>query len=158
MEQKVWLITGCSTGIGREIAKAALETGDIVIVTARRLDDVKDLHEQYPKQSLLMKLDITNKRDRIDAVEKMMEAYHRIDILVNNAGYGYRGATEEASESEIKNLFETNLFGPINLIQLVLPYMRKQKNGTIVNVSSSGAFDASVGSGFYALFCYRFLF
>ena len=121
-----------------------------MVITARKFETIKELSEQYPRQSFAIELDVTDKKERINVVEKTIKKFKRIDVLVNNAGYGYRGATEEASESEIKNLFETNLFGPINLIQLVLPYMRKQKNGTIVNVSSSGAFEASVGSGFYA--------
>lgn len=150
MGQKVWLITGCSTGIGKEIAIAALKSGDIVVITARKLEDIKKINDEYPEQSLAIELDITDKKAQINAVETTIKTFKRIDVLVNNAGYGYRGATEEAEEEEIKSLFETNFFGPVNLIKLVLPYMREQKSGMIVNISSSGAFEASVGSGFYA--------
>ncbi len=148
--EKVWLVTGCSSGIGKGIAKAALKNNDRVVMTARNVDTLKELQEQYPDTSLAVRLDITKSSEIDQAVSAAIGRFGRIDYLVNNAGYGYRGATEEAGESEIMELFRTNFFGPVELIRKVLPYMRKEKTGSIINISSSGALEASVGSGFYA--------
>ncbi|WP_418378280.1 oxidoreductase [Acidaminococcus sp.] len=147
---QTWLITGCSSGLGRGFAKAALKSGDQVIVTARRVETLKDLADAYPEQVLALSLDVTKEEDIKNAVEKGLERFGTIDILINNAGYGYRAAVEEGVPKEVDQLFRTNLFGPIALIKAVLPIMRKNHCGTIVNVSSIAALGAALGSGYYA--------
>lgn len=147
---KTWLITGCSTGIGRGIAAAALKAGDQVIVTARNTDKLLDFKRDFPVTALIQHLDLTDKASMDAAVQTGINHFGKIDVLVNNAGYGYRAAIEESEESAVRQMFETNVFGPGYLIQTVLPYMRKQKNGIIINVSSIGAVRAAVDNGYYS--------
>ena len=145
-----WLITGCSSGIGRGIAKAVLKHGDNAVVTARNVSTVTDIIEDYPDTAIAVPLDITNKESIADAVKAAADNFGGVDILVNNAGYGYRSSVEEGEEDSVNLLFDTNFFGPIALIKQVLPYMRAQKNGAILNVSSIAAARSGVGSGYYA--------
>ena len=145
-----WLITGCSSGIGRGIAKAVLKHGDNAIVTARNISTVTDIVENYPDTAIAVPLDITNKESIAGAVKAAADNFGGVDILVNNAGYGYRSSVEEGEEESVNLLFNTNFFGPIELIKQVLPYMRAQKNGAILNVSSIAAARSGVGSGYYA--------
>ena len=145
-----WLITGCSSGIGRGIAKAVLKHGDNAIVTARNISTVADIVEEYPDTAIAVPLDITNKESIAGAVKAAEDNFGGVDILVNNAGYGYRSSVEEGEEDSVNLLFDTNFFGPIELIKQVLPYMRAQKNGAILNVSSIAAARSGVGSGYYA--------
>ena len=145
-----WLITGCSSGIGRGIAKAVLKHGDNAIVTARNISTVADIVENYPDTAIAVPLDITNKESIAGAVKAAADNFGGVDILVNNAGYGYRSSVEEGEEESVNLLFNTNFFGPIELIKQVLPYMRAQKNGAILNVSSIAAARSGVGSGYYA--------
>ncbi|MCD7807766.1 MAG: SDR family NAD(P)-dependent oxidoreductase [Erysipelotrichaceae bacterium] len=147
---KTWLITGCSSGIGAGIAKAVLASGDQAVVTARNKDKVKDIVDAYPETALAVSLDVTDKESIINAVKEANEKFGTIDVLVNNAGYGYRSAVEEGEDEEIQKLFQTNLFGPINVIKAVLPGMRAQKSGAILNVTSIAAARSAVGSGYYA--------
>ena len=145
-----WLITGCSSGIGRGIAKAVLKHGDNAAVTARNISTVTDIVENYPDTAIAVPLDITNKESIAGAVKAAADNFGGVDILVNNAGYGYRSSVEEGEEESVNLLFNTNFFGPIELIKQVLPYMRAQKNGAILNVSSIAAARSGVGSGYYA--------
>ena len=145
-----WLITGCSSGIGRGISKAVLKNGDNAVVTARNVSTVTDIIEDYPDTAIAVPLDITNKESIADAVKAAADNFGGVDILVNNAGYGYRSSVEEGEEDSVNLLFDTNFFGPIALIKQVLPYMRAQKNGAILNVSSIAAARSGVGSGYYA--------
>ena len=145
-----WLITGCSSGIGRGIAKAVLKHGDNAVVTARNISTVTDIVENYPDTAIAVPLDITNKESIAGAVKAAADNFGGVDILVNNAGYGYRSSVEEGEEESVNLLFNTNFFGPIELIKQVLPYMRAQKNGAILNVSSIAAARSGVGSGYYA--------
>lgn len=147
---KTWLITGCSSGIGREIARAALEAGDQVVVTARNLRAIEDFEENYPDRAFVHTLDLASEESMKSAVEAAVAHFGGTDILVNNAGYGYRAAIEESEESAVKAMFETNVFGPGKLMNLVLPGMRAKKNGMIINVSSIGAVRAAVGNGYYS--------
>lgn len=147
---KTWLITGCSSGIGRGIAIAALRAGDKVAVTARNIAAVKDITEKYPDTAIAVRLDLTDLKSIGDAVQEVRNKFGQIDILVNNAGYGYRAAVEESERSQIERLFQTNVFGPAELMNLCLPQMRERHNGTIINVSSMGAVRAAVGNGFYS--------
>lgn len=148
--RKVWLVTGCSSGIGQGIAKAVLKHGDLVVVTARNEEKVKYFEEEYPETALAVSLDVTKNESIEAAVAAALEKFGRIDVLVNNAGYGYRAAVEEGDPEEVNALFATNFFGPIELIKAVLPGMRKQKSGMIMNVSSIAAARSAVGSGYYA--------
>ncbi|MGB9344299.1 oxidoreductase [Trichococcus sp.] len=145
-----WLITGCSSGIGRGIAKAVLKHGDNAVVTARNIATVADIVENYPDTAIVVPLDITNKESIADAVKAAADNFGGVDIVVNNAGYGYRSSVEEGEEDSVNLLFDTNFFGPIALIKQVLPYMRAQKNGAILNVSSIAAARSGAGSGYYA--------
>ena len=145
-----WLITGWSSGIGRGIAKAVLKHGDNAVVTARNISTVTDIVENYPDTAIAVPLDITNKESIADSVKAAADNFGGVDILVNNAGYGYRSSVEEGEEESVNLLFNTNFFGPIELIKQVLPYMRAQKNGAILNVSSIAAARSGVGSGYYA--------
>ena len=148
---KTWLITGCSEGgIGAGIAKAVLKRGYNAVVTARNLDKVKNIVKDYPDTSLAVRLDVTDQSSIDEAVNIAVEKFGTIDVLVNNAGYAYRSSVEEAKDDGMMAMYNTNLFGPVHLIQKVLPVMRKQKSGVIINVSSIGAVRTGAASGFYA--------
>lgn len=147
---KTWLITGCSSGIGRGIAAAALKRGDQVVLAARNLEKLREIAKEYPGKALAVKMDVTSKEDRKAALQAALNAFGGIDVLVNSAGYGYRSAVEEGEEEEIARLFAVNFFGPGALIKEVLPLMRKKKSGTIVNVTSMGGIRGAVGNGWYS--------
>lgn len=147
---KTWLITGCSSGIGKGIAKAVLESGDQAVVTARNKDKVLDVVEAYPDKALAVSLDVCKQESIDEAVKLAYEKFGTIDVLVNNAGYGYRSAVEEGEIEAVQTLYQTNLFGPIQLIKAVLPKMREQKSGYILNVTSIAAARSAVGSAYYA--------
>lgn len=145
-----WFITGCSTGLGRALAQAVLDREDNAIVTARDVAKVKDLADSYPDTALALSLDVTQKDQVTASVQQAEERFGSINVLVNNAGYGYRSAIEEGDDHDVQQLFATNLFGPIAMIQAVLPGMRKNRTGAIVNISSIGARICPPGSGYYA--------
>lgn len=147
---ETWLITGCSRGLGRSLAKYALEKGYNVVLTARKPETLHDLAAAYPAQTLAVSLDVTDFIDIQAAVQAAERKFGGVDVLVNNAGYAYRAAIEEGEWDKVEALYGTNLFGPIRLIRAVLPYMRSQKKGAIINLSSIAAVKAAVGSGFYA--------
>jgi NAD(P)-dependent dehydrogenase (short-subunit alcohol dehydrogenase family) len=131
-----WLITGCSTGIGRAIAVAALEAGHSVVVTARRPESVQDLVDAHPDSAVAVALDVTDRAQIDAAVARADAAFGGVDVLVNNAGYGYLSAVEEGDDAEVRSLFDTNFFGAVDMIKAVLPGMRARGEGRIVNVSS----------------------
>jgi NAD(P)-dependent dehydrogenase (short-subunit alcohol dehydrogenase family) len=145
-----WLITGCSTGLGRALATAALGCGEDVVVTARDAATAEDLARSHPGTALALSLDVTDHARVREVVHEARERFGTIDVLVNNAGHGYRAAVEEAAEDQVQELFATNFFGPAALIQAVLPGMRKRRSGTIVNISSGGARSCPIGAGHYA--------
>lgn len=147
---KTWLITGCSSGIGRGVARAALAKGDNVIVTARSVSGVENFVSEYPDHAFAVALDLIAPESIDTAFQAAMERFGRIDVLVNNAGYGYRSAVEEGEDEAVRALYDTNLFGPLALIKKVLPQMRERKDGTIVNVTSIAAVRSAVGSAYYA--------
>jgi len=146
---KVWFITGCSTGFGRNLAMEALQQGNQVAVTSRNTDDVKDIVTQFPERAVAFKLDVTNASEVTAAVKQAQERFGRIDVLVNNAGIGYFGAIEESEEAEYRRMFEINFFGLAAVTNAVLPIMRAQRSGHIVNISSIGGMVAFPGVGFY---------
>ena len=145
-----WLITGCSTGLGRAFAEAVLRKGDNVVVTARDVATVEDLAAANPDTALALALDVTDEEQVQAAVRAGTERFGAIDVLVNNAGYGYRAAVEEGEDDAVRRLFETHVFGTVRTIKAVLPGMRERRSGTIVNLSSIGARMAPEGSGYYA--------
>jgi len=146
---KVWFITGCSTGFGRHLAQEVLKKGEKVAVTARNTDDVKDLIAAYPDTAFAIALDVTKPEQVKAAVQEANEKFGRIDVLVNNAGIGYFGAIEESEEEEVRRMFEINFWGLASVTNAVLPIMRKQRSGHIVNISSVGGLVAFPGVGFY---------
>lgn len=145
-----WLITGCSSGLGRHLAQAVLKHGDKAVVTARKLSAIQDIVTSYPDTALALQLDVRNSAQITQVVQQAEERFGGVDVLVNNAGHGYRAAVEEADETEVDELFATNFFGPVALIKAALPGMRKRGSGTIVNVSSIAARTTEPGSGYYA--------
>ena len=146
---KVYFITGCSTGFGRNLAMEALQQGNQVAVTARNTDDVQDIVTQFPDKAVAIKLDVTNAQEVAAAVKQAQEKFGRIDVLVNNAGIGYFGAIEESEEVEYRRMFEINFFGLAAVTNAVLPFMRAQRSGHIVNISSIGGMVAFPGVDFY---------
>jgi NAD(P)-dependent dehydrogenase (short-subunit alcohol dehydrogenase family) len=147
---KTWLITGCSTGLGRHLAEAVLEAGFNVVVTARDEAAVEPLVAAYRDRALGVALDVTDKAVIARAVEQAEARFGAVDVLVNNAGYGYRAAVEEGDDNDVANLFATNLFGAVSMIKAVLPGMRARRQGAIVNISSIAAQIAAPGSGYYS--------
>jgi NAD(P)-dependent dehydrogenase (short-subunit alcohol dehydrogenase family) len=133
---KTWFITGASRGFGRIWAEAALQRGDRVVATARDVSTLDDLVATYGDRVLALELDVTDKSGGEAAIRKAAEHFGRIDVLVNNAGYGVLGAVEEVSEEQFRTLLETNLMGPLWLCRAVLPFMRAQGGGHILQVSS----------------------
>ena len=143
----VWLITGCSTGFGREIVRAVSAHGHRVVATAR---DPASLEEFTDNPAILVAtLDVTRPEQIVAAVAKAEERFGRIDVLVNNAGYGYLSAIEEGEDEEVRAMFETNVFGLCNLTKAVLPGMRTRRRGHIVNISSQGGLIGFPGVGYY---------
>jgi NADP-dependent 3-hydroxy acid dehydrogenase YdfG len=147
--QRVWFITGASTGFGRLLAEEVLKTGGKAIATARNLDKVKDLEVQYPQTAKALALDVTDAGQVDSAVTQAFAQFGQVDVLVNNAGYGVAGAIEEVSEAEFMPMFETNVFGLLRVTRAFLPHLRKQRSGHILNLSSIGGVVASPGIGFY---------
>ncbi len=146
---KAWLITGCSTGFGRELAKEVLASGYKAAVAARNPDDVQDIIAAFPENAIAVKLDVTKPEEVQAAVAAAIQKFGRIDVLVNNAGIGYFGAIEESEEEEVRRMFEINFFGLASMTKAVLPLMRKQQSGHILNVASIGGLVGFPGVGFY---------
>lgn len=145
-----WLITGCSTGLGRALAEAVLAAGDNAAITARDSASLAWFSEKYPESALALSLDVTHPEQIEAAVKAATDRFGAIDVLVNNAGYGYRAAVEEGATEDIEKLFATNFYGPVNLIKAVLPQMRARNSGTVVNISSISAKMQPAGSGYYS--------
>jgi NAD(P)-dependent dehydrogenase (short-subunit alcohol dehydrogenase family) len=145
-----WLITGCSTGLGRALAEAVIAAGHNAVVTARDTARVSDLADAAPQRVLPAALDVTKPEQVAAAVQQADERFGGIDVLVNNAGYGYRAAVEEGDDAQVRALFDTHFFGTVAVIKAVLPGMRARRSGAIVNISSIGATVTPVGSGYYA--------
>jgi NAD(P)-dependent dehydrogenase (short-subunit alcohol dehydrogenase family) len=147
--ERVWFITGASSGFGRELAEAALERGDRVVATARSADALGDLVRRNPAGMHAVALDVTDADARVRAVQEAMERFGRIDVLVNNAGRTQVGAVEETTEEELRYLFELHFFAPAALTRAVLPIMRAQGGGTIVQMSSVGGQVTAPGFSAY---------
>lgn len=149
-ESPVWLITGCSSGFGRALAQLVVERGWRLIATARDKARVIDLAENASERVLALDLDV-GLPDKIEAVVQTgMARFGRIDVLVNNAGYGYQSTVEEGTDSEIRAQFEANVFGLFAMTRAVLPIMRAQRSGHIINITSVAGLIGFPGSGYYA--------
>lgn len=148
-QAKAWLITGSSSGFGLALAKAVLDKGDRVLATARKPEQLANLVNQYPETAKAVRLDVTNFPEIQDAVRITLDSFGSIDVLVNNAGYGSFGAVEEVSDQDIRRQFEVNFFGALCLMRRVLPQMRQQRRGHILNLSSVGGFTSFSGAGIY---------
>lgn len=147
---KVYLITGTSSGFGRALAEAVLQRGDRAVLTARNLADIEALTAQYNDHALAVKLDVTNEFDRRQAIRDALDKFGRVDVLANIAGQGSLGALEEFSSEQIRKQFEVNCFGVLEMTREILPLMRQQKSGHILNLTSIGGL-ASIGG--FALYC-----
>jgi NADP-dependent 3-hydroxy acid dehydrogenase YdfG len=147
--QRVWFITGASTGFGLQLAEQTLRAGHKVIATARKPEQIANLGYHYSDRCLVLPLDVTNQTQIDSAVTLAIAKFGRVDVLVNNAGYGVAGAVEEVSEAEFMPMFETNVFGLLRVTRAFLPHLRKQRSGHILNLSSIGGVVASPGMGYY---------
>ncbi|MGW5696623.1 oxidoreductase, partial [Streptomyces asiaticus] len=148
-DSPVWFITGCSTGLGRALATAVLGHGHRAVVTARDPRQVADIVAGHGDRALALALDVTDKDRVAEAVKEAETAFGRIDVLVNNAGYGYLAALEEGEDEEVRALFDTNVFGLVDVTRAVLPGMRTRRAGHIVNISSLGGLAAFGATGYY---------
>lgn len=146
---KTWFITGSSRGLGRSITEAVLAKGDNVAATARNPKQLIDLVEKFPNQILALQLDVSDRVQIHKAVEQTVKHFGGIDVLVNNAGFGITGAIEEFSDEQMKSQLDVNLYAPIEITRAVLPYLRKQRSGSILNVSSVGGRVGSAGFSMY---------
>jgi NAD(P)-dependent dehydrogenase (short-subunit alcohol dehydrogenase family) len=136
--KKVWFITGSSRGLGRSLTAAVLANGDYVAATARKPEQLNDLVEKYPDQIYPIQLDVTEYDEVYQSVVAAVAHFGRIDVLVNNAGFGITGAAEAFTDQQVRSQLETNLYAPIEITRAVLPYMRKQGSGRILQISSVG--------------------
>ncbi|GAB1327790.1 oxidoreductase [Streptomyces sennicomposti] len=147
---KVWLVTGASSGFGRAITEAALAAGDVVVGTARRTEALDDLVAAHPDQLEALRLDVTDTAAAEAAVRDVLARHGRIDVLVNNAGRTHVGAFEETTEQELRDLFDVHVFGPAALTRAVLPSMRERRSGAIVQMSSMGGQMSFAGFAAYS--------
>ena len=145
----VWFITGCSTGFGRELAKLVIARGWRAVVTARDVTAVQDLVEGCEERAVAVALDVTMPSQIAAAVASAEAKFGAIDVLVNNAGYGYLAAIEEGEDEAVRAMFEANVFGLVNMTKAVLPIMRAQHSGMIINVSSIGGLTSFAATGYY---------
>ena len=146
---KIWFITGSSRGLGRSLTEAVLAKGDQVAATARTPEQLNDLVKQYPGQILPLQLDVTDNDQIQKAVQQTVDRFGRIDILVNNAGFGIIGAAEAYTQEQVRSQLETNLYAPIAITRAVLPIMRKQRSGRILQISSVGGRVGNAGLTIY---------
>ncbi|WP_138477292.1 oxidoreductase [Dyadobacter bucti] len=146
---KVWFITGSSRGLGKSLTEAVLKNGDKVAATARNPKQLKEFTENFPDQILPIELDVTDKTQIYAAVEQAVKYFGKIDVLVNNAGFGITGAAEAFTDEQVKSQLDTNLYAPIEVTRAVLPYMRKQRSGRILQISSIGGRVGNAGLTMY---------
>lgn len=146
---KVWFITGSSRGLGRSFAEAALSRGDLVAAAARNIANLKELIDAYGDAVLPVEADVTHKAAVFEGVKRAAEHFGRLDVIVNNAGYAQIGAIEELTEQQLRDQFETNVFGAVWVIQAALPYLREQGAGHIIQLSSAAGLIAMPLGGAY---------
>ncbi len=145
---RVWFITGASRGFGSLITREALAAGDAVVATARNPKTISEQFSEHPNL-LPVALDVTNEAQAHEAAAQAVKRFGRIDILLNNAGFGLLGAVEEATTEEIQRLYATNVFGLLAVSRAVLPHMRRQRSGHVINISSIGGYRGYQGWGVY---------
>ena len=148
-DNPVWFITGCSTGFGRELAKLVLARGWRAVVTGRDASKVADIAAGHDDRALILPLDVTRRAQIDEVVAQAKQRFGCIDTLVNNAGYGYLAAIEEGEDDAVRAMFETNVFGLVDMTKAVLPIMREQGSGLIVNISSIGGITSFAATGYY---------
>ena len=146
----VWFITGCSSGFGHDLAKLVLARGWRAVVTSRDQARVEPLVEEAGERGLALSLDVTDAAQISEAVAEAKRAFGRVDVLVNNAGYGYQSSVEEGEEQAIRAQFDANVFGLFAMTRAILPMMRQQRNGHIINITSVAGLIGFAGSGYYA--------
>ncbi|MEU4693464.1 SDR family NAD(P)-dependent oxidoreductase [Actinoplanes sp. NPDC023714] len=146
---RIWFLTGSSSGFGRLWAEAALERGDRVVATARDVTKLAGLTRRFPETALALELDVTDREGVFAAVDTAVRRFGRIDVVVNNAGYGHFGMVEELTERELREQMETNFFGAVWVTQAVLPVLRRQGGGRLLQVTSEGGVRAYPGIGAY---------
>lgn len=146
----VWFVTGCSTGFGHELAKLIVARGWRAVVTARDKTNLSSLVEGHDATTLALDLDVTIPKQIAAAVAAVEQKFGRIDVLVNNAGYGYQSSVEEADDAEIRAQFDVNVFGLFAMTRAVLPVMRRQRSGHVINITSQAGLIGYPGSGYYA--------
>ncbi|OAQ39806.1 short-chain dehydrogenase/reductase [Pedobacter psychrophilus] len=149
MKNKIWFITGISSGLGEALAQTVIEQGDFVIGTFRRKSQADAFNNLHKNKAFALTLDITNPIEIEYVFEIVKEKFGKIDVLINNAGFGFAGAIEETSVKEVREVFEANFFGTLQVTQAALPIFRKQKYGHIIQISSHGGFKAFQGFGIY---------
>lgn len=146
---KVWFITGSSKGLGRSLVEAVLANGDKVVATARNIEQLNDLVEKFSDQILTLSLDVSNKEQIYSSVKEAIEYFGKIDVLVNNAGFGVIGAAEAYTAEQVISQLSVNLYAPIEITRAVLPHMRKQRSGRILQISSVGGRVGNAGLTIY---------
>lgn len=146
---KIWFITGTARGLGRSLTEAVLATGDKVAATARNIAQLSDLHQKYPNHLYPIQLDVTDYNRVPLAVAEAITRFGRIDVLVNNAGFGITGAAEAFTPEQVRSQLETNLYAPIEISRAVIPHMRKQRSGRILQISSVGGRVGNAGLTMY---------
>ena len=147
--KKTWFITGISSGLGEALAQAVMDAGGFVIGTFRKVEQVTEFNRKYSGKAHSILLDIRDEKNITESIRNTISIFGRIDVLVNNAGVGMVGAIEETSMEEVRAVFESNFFGTLQLTQTVLPFMRQQQGGHIVQISSHGGIKAFAGFGIY---------
>jgi short-subunit dehydrogenase len=149
MTQKIWFITGISSGLGKALAQSVIENGDFVIGTFRSQIQADAFNNLHKDEAFALTLDITKPNEIDKAFKIITDRFGKVDVLVNNAGFGFAGAIEETSTAETREIFEANFFGSLQLTQTFLPLFRQQKSGHIIQISSHGGFKAFPGFGIY---------
>jgi short-subunit dehydrogenase len=149
MKQIIWLITGISSGLGKALSEKVMSNGDFVIGTVRSQHQLEKFNQTYAGNGKAFLLDITDEKAVQNLLKQIQNEFERIDVLVNNAGIGFAGAIEETSIQETRHVFESNFFGAVNMTTAVLPLMRKQRKGHIIQISSHGGIKAFAGFGIY---------
>ena len=149
MSNKIWFITGISSGLGKALAEAVIKKGDFVFGTFRKPKQVQAFNEKYANKAMALQVDITNAGQINAAFETIKNKFGRLDVLVNNAGYGFSGAVEEASDEEVRAVFDANFFGTLQVTNAALPVLRRQKSGHVFQISSHGGIKAFPGFGVY---------
>ncbi|WP_330251958.1 oxidoreductase [Nocardia sp. NBC_00565] len=147
---QIWIVTGANSGFGRAITEAAVAAGNIVVAAARRPETLVDLVAAYPDRVEALRLDVTDQIAIANAVADIAARYGHIDVLVNNAGRSHIGSFEETSDAELRDLFELHVFGPAALVRAVLPHMRAQRSGAIIQVSSLRGQTSRAGFAAYS--------